>query len=59
MACDGCKERTELLTRAREAYRRGDMPEVRRLVREVFGTAIVDIDSLISAIVRAKSKRSS
>jgi hypothetical protein len=37
--------------RAREAYRRGDMPEVKRLLREIFGTAVKDVDRLILAIV--------
>jgi hypothetical protein len=51
MVCRSCAERSELLMRAREAYQRGDMSEVRRLLREIFGTAIKDVDRLISAIV--------
>lgn len=46
MACASCKERAELLWRAREAYRRGDMPEARRLLREMFGTVVKDVDTL-------------
>ena len=46
MACASCKERAELLWRARQAYSRGDMPEARRLLKEMFGTVIKDVDKL-------------
>ena len=37
MSCSGCAERRRLLAEAREAYRRGDIAEVRRLLKEMFG----------------------
>ena len=55
MACNGCKERSELLKRAREAYHCGDMPEVKRLLKEAFGTAVKDMDRLILAVVRQQT----
>ena len=54
MACASCKERAELLWRAREAYKLGDMPEAQRLLREMFGTVVKDVDKLdkhVSAII--------
>lgn len=54
MACASCKERAELLMRAREAYRRGDMPEAQQLLRKMFGTVIKDVDKLerhVSAVI--------
>jgi hypothetical protein len=57
MSCNSCKERIELLKRAREAYRRSDTPEVRRLIMEVFGTAVHDVDRVI-AVVMSKLKES-
>lgn len=46
MACASCKERAELLWKAREAYKLGDMPEAHRLLKEVFRTVISDVDKL-------------
>ena len=46
MACASCKERAELLWKARQAYHLGDMPEATRLLKEVFRTVISDVDKL-------------
>ena len=54
MACQSCKERAELLWKARQAYNLGDMPEARRLLKEMFGTVIKDVDKLekhVSAVI--------
>lgn len=56
MSCSSCRERAEMLMRAREAYQRGDMPEVRRLVSEVFGTALKDVDKLVTMVIEAPLK---
>lgn len=50
MACASCKERAELLWRAREAYKLGDIPEAHRLLREMFGTVVRDVDKHVSVI---------
>jgi hypothetical protein len=51
VACASCRERAELLMRAREAYQRGDMPEAQRLLRKMFGTVVKDVDKHISMII--------
>jgi len=51
MACAGCKERAELFKRAREAYQRGDILEAKRLLKEMFGTAVRDVDTHISMVI--------
>jgi len=56
MACPGCKERSELLAKAREAYRRGDMQEAKRLLKEMFGTAVRDVDTHISMVMHGMLK---
>lgn len=54
MSCLSCAERRRLLVQAHEAYQRGDMSEVRRLLSEMFGTAVEDVDRFISALSKPK-----
>lgn len=51
-----CRERAALLVRAREAYQRDDIPEVKRLLIELFGTALKDVDRFISVVVAPSNK---
>lgn len=51
MACASCKERAELLWRAREAYKLGDVPEAHRLLSKMFGTVVKDVDKHVSAVI--------
>jgi hypothetical protein len=51
MPCASCRERAELLKRAREAYQRGDMPEAQRLLKEMFGTVVKDVDKHVSVVI--------
>lgn len=51
MPCMSCRERAELLRRAREAYKLGDILEAQRLLREMFGTVVKDVDKHISAVI--------
>jgi hypothetical protein len=37
--------------RAREAYQRGDIPEAQRLLREMFGTVVKDVDKHVSMVI--------
>lgn len=55
MACASCEERKALLVKAHEAYKRGDIPEARRLLNEVFGTTVQDVGKLIAMITRRDS----
>ena len=41
-----------MVVKAHEAYKRGDIPEARRILSEVFGTAIQDVGKLIAAMTR-------
>ena len=48
MTCLGCAERAKLLAEARAAVQRGDHSAVSRIMREMFGTAIKDFNTLRS-----------
>lgn len=50
MACASCEERARLLREARDAFNQGNMIEVERVLREVFGTVRLDISKLSAAI---------
>lgn len=52
MACMGCAERGELLVKMREAYRRGDMSEAKRLLKEMLGSALKDVEKLSELVMR-------
>ena len=52
MACATCEERAKLFKEAREAYNRGDMAEVERALKEVFGSVKIDISKLTAAIFK-------
>jgi len=59
MACLKCKERAELIWKARIAYGSGDMPEATRLLKEVFRSVISDVNQLdkhVSMIIHGMLK---
>jgi hypothetical protein len=60
MACLSCKERAELLWRARIAYQNGDISEATQLLKQMFRTAISDVDKLdkhVSMIIHGMLSR--
>jgi hypothetical protein len=54
MTCLSCAERGQLLKVMRAAYARRDYAEVKRLLREILGTAKVDWEKLTTFTVRTR-----
>jgi hypothetical protein len=52
MACLSCEERGKLIVAAKMAYHRGDYAEAKRLLGEMFGTAVRDWKNMKSMILK-------
>jgi hypothetical protein len=52
VACISCIERGELLMKARDAYRRGDKAESKRLFNEAWRTVGRDIGNLTAMVFK-------
>lgn len=47
MTCLSCAERGKLIVQARAAYRRGDMPEAKWLLKQALGTVMTDVNKFV------------
>ena len=52
MPCIHCEERAKSLVEVRAAYHRGDIPEVKRLFKEMYGSILKDVENLTSMVFK-------